>query len=358
MQRVKIETTASATLILAPAVAFLLYLFLPSSAAIANNGPHGNYSALTDKCAGCHRTHTAGAAKLLITDVPALCFTCHGGGASGANTNVVDGRYAPTGSPLNAGGFTTFQGVGTTSSHSIDRSQQAAWGSDTPWPSSTGCLGCHSDVSGMRWPGAAEFFPGVGNQPGQIAGAGNVRMALTCTSCHDAHGARSYRLLNNRVMPEAVEYQDPTLPGYVQVVSNETGGLNPDQPGYVADYTTPRYRDGINSWCASCHYLYLQTQSSWAFDAFDGKGAQIRYRHSILTTAPSSAGLTTNLPLQQPAGYSATQQATDKLGCITCHYAHGTNATVGGYAASVAPSNDSALLRMNNRGVCEDCHKK
>jgi hypothetical protein len=59
--------------------------------------------------------------------------------------------------------------------------------------------------------------------------------------------------------------------------------------------------------------------------------------------------LTTSLPLQQPAG---------KFGCITCHFAHGTNAQITGYASNVAPANDSALLRLDNRGVCQDCHKK
>lgn len=325
----------------------------------ANNGPHGNYTATTDKCAGCHRTHTGSQPKLLKeSSIAALCFSCHGSGGPGANTNVWDGRYEVTTEALNGGGFVNFQGSATSSSHSVDGSQQAAWGSDTPWSSSTGCLGCHSDASGLRWPGSAEFFPGLGNQPGQIPGAGNVQMPLTCISCHDPHGARSYRLLNNRVMPAQVEYQDPTMPGYVQVVSNETGGLDPDQPGYAPNYTETRYRDGINTWCAGCHYLYTQTQSSYAFDAYDGNGAKIRYRHKILDTQPSDLGLTTSLPLQQPNGYAATQQPTDKLGCITCHYAHGTNAQATGYAANVAPTNDSALLRLDRRGVCEDCHKK
>lgn len=325
----------------------------------ANNGPHGNYSPTTDKCAGCHRTHTATQGNLLKGNTIAdLCFSCHGSGGPGANTNVVDGRLEPSGMPLNGGGFVNFQGSPTTSRHTYDGSQHPAWGSDTPWSSYSGCLGCHGPWY-QQWPGAPTFYPGPGNQPGQMAGAGNVQMLVTCVSCHDAHGARSYRLLTNRVMADVIEYQDPTLPGYVQVVSNEVGGLNPDQTGYVPNYTERRYRDGMTSWCASCHYLYQQRQSDPAvpFDAADGLGAQIRYRHSITVTL-SSQGLTTSLPLQQPSGYSVTQQPTDKVACITCHYAHGSNVRMIGYAANVAPTNDSALLRMDNRGVCEDCHKK
>jgi predicted CXXCH cytochrome family protein len=63
--------------------------------------------------------------------------------------------------------------------------------------------------------------------------------------------------------------------------------------------------------------------------------------------------------------------------CLTCHYAHGTTATqtgfatkvisngvridnpstVGGVAAGVGPANDSALLFLDNRGVCRNCHR-
>ncbi|MBI5878782.1 MAG: cytochrome c3 family protein [Chloroflexi bacterium] len=343
------------------AVALLATFSLFPQAAQANGGPHGNYTATTDKCAGCHRAHTGSQSPLLIgTSRSDLCLTCHGTSSGGSNTNVLDGRYTPTGAALNGGGFNTYQGSATTSRHNYDGSLGAAWGADTPWSSSTGCLGCHSPSSGLYWGGIPEWYPGPGTQPGQMAGAGNVQMALGCTSCHDPHGARSYRLLQNRLHPATIEFEDPTLAGYVQVVSNETGGLNPDQIGYVADYTTARYRDGITSWCSGCHMLYQQTQTpvGQAFDAADGNGAQIRYRHKTTTGVPTTSGLTTSLPLQQPAGYSATQQASDKLACITCHYAHGTSATMAGYAGGVAPTSDSALLRRNNRGVCEDCHKK
>jgi predicted CXXCH cytochrome family protein len=77
---------------------------------------------------------------------------------------------------------------------------------------------------------------------------------------------------------------------------------------------------------------------------------------------------------------------TDWIDCLTCHRAHGTNAVMQGYANAgltnmdfstlsngqfttwavptlgvtpgVPPTNDSALLRANNRGVCERCHNK
>ena len=50
-----------------------------------------------------------------------------------------------------------------------------------------------------------------------------------------------------------------------------------------------------------------------------------------------------------------------RLMCLTCHFAHGTKATVTAIGSGLAGSNvtqGSKLLRRNERGVCEDCHKK
>ena len=60
----------------------------------ADNGPHGGYGPATDACAGCHRAHTAQAGNLLIASSTALCQSCHGPAAFGADTNVWDGVYA------------------------------------------------------------------------------------------------------------------------------------------------------------------------------------------------------------------------------------------------------------------------
>jgi len=62
------------------------------------------------------------------------------------------------------------------------------------------------------------------------------------------------------------------------------------------------------------------------------------------------------------------------MGCLTCHYAHGTNAAATGIAATVArpgqgtvesggvtggdDAGGSRLLKMDGRGVCQKCHNK
>ena len=74
--------------------------------AYATGGPHGEYTASTDNCAGCHRSHTALGTKLLKDAAAAtgqralnLCKFCHNGSA----LDVLDGvRIDLTGN----GGYT------------------------------------------------------------------------------------------------------------------------------------------------------------------------------------------------------------------------------------------------------------
>lgn len=79
-------------------------------------------------------------------------------------------------------------------------------------------------------------------------------------------------------------------------------------------------------------------------------------------------------------GYFGANTVHDWIECLTCHRAHGTDATMSGFAGAtlrptliegyntvipdsgtddgVPPTGDSALLRADNRGVCERCHNK
>lgn len=331
----------------------LTWLTTPVS---ANGGPHGNYTATTDACAGCHRTHTAGAAQLLITNVPALCFTCHGSAATGANTNITDGMFEGAGGGnLLGGGFSFYQGVTVSSNHSVDGTVHSAWGAGTTYTSTYDCAGCHTPEGIGLW--GPEFQISAGALPTYPGRGQNIAMPLTCTSCHEVHGGRNYRMLQQRLHPADMQQQDP--PGYVLVTSNETGGINPDQAGYVADYTNPKYRLGLGDWCTGCHSTYHQTDSLTAnnFNAEDGQGAVRRFRHKMNTPITGGAyNLTTSLPLEDPSGNGAS--ADDQVFCLSCHFAHGTNTNMTGQAANVAPANDSALLRLDNRGVCENCHQK
>ena len=60
----------------------------------ANGGPHGDYTAATDACAACHRTHTSPGSSLLVsvTTGDAFCFSCHNG--TGANMPPIVSTHA------------------------------------------------------------------------------------------------------------------------------------------------------------------------------------------------------------------------------------------------------------------------
>src|ERR1035437_4200451 len=73
------------------AVSLLIGGGVPAS---ADNGPHVkgvSPNMISDACASCHRAHTAKAPYLLKQSQETLCFTCHGTGVLGANTDVQDG---------------------------------------------------------------------------------------------------------------------------------------------------------------------------------------------------------------------------------------------------------------------------
>ncbi len=321
----------------------------------ANNGPHGGYTATTDACAGCHRAHSAAAAELLIAEGKNLCLTCHGAGMGGANTDVENGIFTATGDPLLGGGFVNYRGAAVSSTHSVDGTHQNAWGSGTTWSSTYDCAGCHNPESGLVWPGAPTWGISPNAWPTYPGRGQNVTMPLTCTSCHDPHGGRNYRLLQQRMHPPSAQQEDP--PGYVLVTSNEVGGDNPNQSGYVPDYTTPKYKLGLGDWCTGCHFTYHQEVSVQPFNAEDGQGLVTRYRHKMnVVITGGTYNLSTSLPLEDPSGDGPS--ADDQIFCLTCHYAHGTNTLMSGASANIAPAYDSTLLRMDNRGVCQDCHKK
>ena len=82
-------------------IAMLVFGLLWVDLARANGGPHGAFTASTDSCAGCHRSHSATTTGLLTAPEPELCMSCHNG--TGAATNVSDGTYLGAG--LRGGGF-------------------------------------------------------------------------------------------------------------------------------------------------------------------------------------------------------------------------------------------------------------
>ncbi len=303
-------------------VAFLLIITV--GLASANGGPHGGYTATTDACAGCHRAHTAvGPSLVVASSTYVLCTNCHGSAGLGANTNVDDGLYTVTrddtkgngnvGSAnttnngnLLAGGFVNYKGAAVTSAHSPNGTATGAWG------------------QGLTDRGVATAL---------AAGA-----ALDCASCHDPHGSANYRILKSTINGAAVTV--------AQV----------DEA--AKDYDTEQWGANQSQVCKACHNAYHQTAPNQGSTL---SGSTYTHRVDMPFTYGANVnpevgkaigGVTVTLPLAETG-------TNNTVVCQTCHLPHGTSSAMTALALAGAPNTaDSALLRVDNRGVCEACHQK
>jgi cytochrome c553 len=310
-----------------------------------------------------------------------MCLTCHQSGTA-ADTDVWNGIYGElpnsdnlnwgtAGGTLLGGGFARVGGTApagepATSAHTMDLTAVPA-----------------GSVSGLI-------------------------VKLECTSCHNIHHdftlPEQYRLLRARVGDAAgplsvpwngpwnwdgasqttVDFSTPQSPTGTYMAYTEVpfgAGITftpPDVYGGAPKEYTRNYRNGISAWCSGCHTKYMERKDAASYDARDSQGLKIRYRHAIdvqITVDPAVPGpgieneyvngifykFETDEPLEDRSGDGRTWD--DTMMCLTCHRAHGTNATM---HADIAPlmgdrgelPTGSMLLRLDNRQVCQAaCHK-
>jgi predicted CXXCH cytochrome family protein len=306
-------------------------LFVGAVPASADNGPHMKGAGpIADTCASCHRVHTAKAPRLLKEAQSALCYSCHGAGGTGANNDVVDGvgysEPGRTGSvgALRGGGFkyalidtkspvigekgslgvipVRETGAEVTSTHSVDTSEQTAWGfkkeAETP-----------------------EF--------------GRV-LKLSCGTCHDPHGNGNYRIL--RSTPRELYSKGEVGAPEVAIADAETKVYTTTNYWLTSDVNSLSFAEKISAWCTTCHTRYLADHQGSEYSG----DPVYSYRHST----------------------ASTSQGAGQRNCVQCHVSHGSNASMGANSAAVtfpdgsAAGADSRLLRADNRGVCQLCHNK
>lgn len=345
----------------------------------ADNGPHVstaqglgvNQSVMADGCAGCHRTHTGKGAYLLAQVQEALCYTCHGPTAGGAATNVVDGLgYALADGTPDKG---RSQAPGALRGGGFD---YALIGSATPtketylytYPDGRTALRARAQVIPVLAAGSAATSnhsitgaSGTAWGNGALNSGAGAAVPLECGSCHNPHGNKNYRILRPLPIDSNVL---PTVDPVTGVSTPAVGVQIPDAS--VKVYTTTNYwltgdasvpatvkglpvvsPDGfianVSDWCTTCHTRYLAGSGSYKTDSGD---AIYKFRHR--------------------------SNRIDKVGaanCITCHVAHGSNASMNGLASSQSKQPDgtsptehavgaagSRLLRVDDRGICVMCH--
>lgn len=366
MKRVLAGIAVAAGLLLATS-------FLQTSGARADNGPHVSGNTITtDACAGCHRAHTARGAYLLKVNELQLCYTCHDG--TQASTNVSGGVTtaaggATAGQALRAGGFAQAMITTTDPTYSYyvgNMLVPACAPGDTMGPDGKHCYGGGAPGSTTVTIQASQTAANTtshhsvdgslqsvwGN--GAIGSGAGAQLGLECTSCHDPHGNGQFRILRTTPAHDSSQTLNDTFSTGVAIPDIGTMG-----PANIASklYFTNNYFDtseftgsqtassqtayGISAWCSQCHTRYLTNPGSYKVDSGD---AIFAFRHATTSYAPS---------------------------CVKCHAAHGTNAAATGWTTTVAwpGSGDtnnqqasggggSRLLKMDNRGVCQKCHKR
>jgi len=346
------------------------------------------------------------------------CLVCHGDGAPGASTNVITGVFEGTsafvtsstaGAPLNAGGFgampdpyawdasSTVEVVPSTSRHDLDTGPLPLWGSGTSLATipSLNCISCHDPhpTSNYRMLRGSVNSTVVGGYTGVNGDEPNAFVFSTETG---------YPI-------PGVDVSNPAG-GFLKGAAGigQLAAYRPDYTGgtQLLNVTADAANRSMSVWCASCHTGYRQTSALTTvtanFEIYEANpvtgdqvGALDRHFHPVDITLENGYGPTRSLPATvvsdpywvplEAAPSGGGEYWKDYIGCMTCHRAHGSSTAMTGWGASHLETNtlgywtpvqdnvaginpakevpggspavgSSALLRTNNRGVCERCH--
>ena len=131
-------------------------------------------------------------------------------------------------------------------------------------------------------------------------------------------------------------------------------------------YSVSAYIYGSTSWCSACHNRFDPTERGRRFSP-EGHASQYlgMWRHPMDVHFIPPAGADTSVAKGTPYEHWDRGNfhilSTYKVACLTCHRAHSTTVSVTGYAYNWprdagGTSNTSALLRMDSRGTCYNCH--
>lgn len=339
-------------------------LLLGVSIASADGGPHGDYTTTTDKCAACHRVHTAQGAKVLKADRAGICLSCHDGSgapldvwdgvrlaaftvAPGNNVRPIDLLQSPISGALRGGGFVYAR---------IDSGNPTAPGAalaNTAAGQAVTSAHVKFGTAGSTGNGLTPNNVIWGNGAiGSGTGLSITASPLACMDCHNPHGNGNYRILrpiprqsgagSNVIVPDEATKNYTTDNYWLQYQVGGTGHFSD-----AARSTT------VSQWCSQCHTRYLAGPA----DATTPSGDPIftyRHRSNAAGTAGNGwVGATYGSPGPEFRPF-----------CLQCHVSHGSNADMSGQWSSAVPwpggttgrGNESTLLKINNRGTCVACH--
>lgn len=292
-----------------------------------NSYAHGNFASDTSMCAHCHSTHSSLKAQLLkqVTYYE-LCMVCHSNSLTGSKYDVEKGKVymgSATGWVDSLAGPIGTAISGVTSKHNID---------DTV--------------------NTTVYVLGSSTDPG-------TTLTFTCISCHEAHGGQNdnYRLLKKTIYPADGKWNPQSVNFTAYAVVKEDFSL-----GELSYFVS-----GNTEFCAACHLDYDEGNArvtGGVYSTYTRHPVTVAaVAYSVYATAPAKdyyPVVGDDFPLQYySAGESKTADKRTAVVCETCHYAHGTYKSFNAYLpTSGATFSNQKMLRLDNYGVCQSCHKK
>jgi predicted CXXCH cytochrome family protein len=393
-----------------------LWLFLAAIPALADGGPHntaensGMTSLTSDGCAACHRAHTAQGEAFLKVPEEELCLSCHGAGATGATTNVVNGVQFKMGSTasdrdpnailgaLRGGGFAS-AAIGSDSAVHLWNGGLVGGYPKVPvkTDASGNIAGAAVTSAHLAIDGSSLTMSGVtwGNGPANTTSdPGSSPNGLTCVSCHNPHGNNQYRILNLATGTPPSGWPTP-IPNTDFVAGIDATGaailpvVVPDAPPVPADdtrnYTVIQVNTGGTAAPVNATLLASQADdyssvsgnyfprrvpwnsTSGMSDNPNGSAARGTFNTAITSWCRQCHTRYVNEGLGSADAIYKVEHASggsSSLSCVVCHVSHGSNAQMpGDYSANApypgdltAPVGDSRLLKIDNRGTCQACH--
>lgn len=369
-----------------------------------------NASTMSQFCYACHGDAAPGAS----TNVESGRFDAGPTVAFGQVPNPAAGTlYASNSSfdaTLNGGGFDAIGPAATEqpvqSTHGMEAANAPTWGDIVNGIGTPGvianfrCTSCHDPH------GSSNYRLLKDEVNGRVVGGYSKTDPTPYVVSNEEGYPEGGWLRGEMGAPQIAGYKpNYTTPEYANSAPN-TGGTMADwcaacHTAYIIENDNdPNVADGDSNWeyAATGEYNYGEAERKVLADG-SGPGGLIgalpRHRHPINVQLSQGQGSerALNVEVRDDAGlplemaFDAAKTAAGRatvakpwtnagyISCLTCHRAHGTQAAMSGWARAelaepngaprpnaaregVNPNFSEALLRYDNRGVCERCHDK
>ncbi|MDF1542766.1 MAG: cytochrome c3 family protein [Anaerosomatales bacterium] len=369
---------------------------------------------MTEFCNTCHGPDAPGASTNVVEGVfdsgPSADVSTTVG-ASSLGTPTVDPTLYQTNSTfdavLNGGGFSTVGAASTQSMHSMDATG-TMWGfgasvDAAEYPNLT-CTSCHDVHGSSNYRLLKDSLPG-GAVGGYLPDGTPQPFVISAEQGYPAggwlkheDGAAQMNLYRPNYTAPEYAYQPPAVPGEFRSMSGWCAGCHQQ---YIVRESAYNYGtfEGLSASMGSVNRHRHPVNVTLAAGVGPDRNLveEVRLQPGISVEESQTQGgfgATYALPLEaRPASPlpRGTWGEQDYIGCLTCHRAHGSDAVMTGWAEAtieliqpagsvsttdgvpsvdiwgpviapgrggVEPLTDSALLRFDNRGVCERCHNK